>query len=129
MDEYGFIQEKDRAVCVISRESVVCRSSSVQRHFQTKHQSSFNNNDEKCEAIKRADSGYKKQVALFWGITGTKPKATECSFTIAHCIPFTDGEYIKENFIKSAEKLFSDLTNQHTILSRIVLEICFLFFK
>ncbi|XP_026479418.1 zinc finger MYM-type protein 6-like [Ctenocephalides felis] len=57
-------------------------------------------------------------------MTGTKVKATECSFAIAHCIaakgkPFTDGEYIKEIFIKSAEKLFSDLPNQQTILSRI----------
>ncbi|CAM1319473.1 Uncharacterised protein r2_g2779 [Pycnogonum litorale] len=123
-NEYGFIQQKDRAVCAICRESVVCRTSSVQRHFQTKHQSTFNSNDEKCETIKRAVSGYKKQVTFFCGITGTKAKATECSFAIAHCIaakgkPFTDGEYIKEIFIKSAEKLFSDLPNQQTILSRI----------
>ena len=51
-NEYGFIQQKDRAVCVICCENVVCRTSSVQRHFQTKHQSTINNNDEKCEAIK-----------------------------------------------------------------------------
>lgn len=52
--------------------------------FLKKHQSTFNNNNEKCEAIKRAVSGYKNQVAFFCGITGTKPKATECSFKIAH---------------------------------------------
>ncbi|XP_026475737.1 general transcription factor II-I repeat domain-containing protein 2-like, partial [Ctenocephalides felis] len=123
-NEYGFIQQKDRAVCAICRESVVCRTSSVQRHFQTKHQSTFNSNDEKCETIKKAVSCYKKQITFFCGMTGTKAKATECSFAIAHCIaakgkPFTDGEYIKEFFIKSAEKLFSDLPNQQTILSRI----------
>jgi hypothetical protein len=65
MNEYGFIQQKDRIVCVICRESVVCRTLSVKRHFPTKHRSTFNNNDEKCEAIKRAVSDYKKQVAFF----------------------------------------------------------------
>jgi hypothetical protein len=33
--------------------------------------------------------------------------------------PFTDGEYIKETFLSSAEILFSDLPNKETILSRI----------
>ena len=77
-NEYGFLQQKNRDVCVICCVSVVCRASSVQRHFQTKYQSTFNNNNEKCEAIKRAVSGYKKQVTLFCGITGTKLNATEC---------------------------------------------------
>ncbi|GFT52130.1 hypothetical protein TNCV_4505021 [Trichonephila clavipes] len=33
--------------------------------------------------------------------------------------PFTDGEYIKDTFLKSAEILFIDLPNLQTILSRI----------
>jgi hypothetical protein len=53
-----------------------------------------------------------------------KNKATECSYKIAQCVAlkvklFTDGKYIKETFLSSAEILFSDLPNKETILSRI----------
>ena len=55
---------------------------------------------------------------------GSKNKATECSYKIAQCDalkgkPFTDGEYIKETFLKSAEILFGDLPNKEIIVSRI----------
>jgi hypothetical protein len=63
-NEYGFIQQKDRAVCALSCESVLCRTSSVQRHYQTKHQSMFKTCEEKSEAIKRAVSGYKNKVVF-----------------------------------------------------------------
>ena len=101
----------------------MCRTSSVQRHYQTKHQSMFKNSEEKSEAIKRAVSGYKKQTSIFSQVIGTKCKATECSYKIAQCvaskaIPFTDGEFIKAT-LSSAEILFSDLPNKETILSRI----------
>ena len=123
--EYGFIQQKDRAVCALCCETDVCRTSSVQRHYQTKHQSMFKNSEEKSEAIKRAVSGYKKQTtrSIFSQEIGTKYKATECSYKIAQCVaskakPFTDGEFVKEIFLSSAE-ILSDLPNKETILSRI----------
>ena len=34
-NEYGFVEQHDRAVCVFCCESVVYRTSSVQGHFQT----------------------------------------------------------------------------------------------
>jgi CDGSH-type Zn-finger protein len=79
---------------------------------------------EKCEAIKRAVSGYKKITSIFSKVIGTKNKATECSYKIAQCVaskgkPFTDGEFVKETFLSSAEILFIDLPNKETILSRI----------
>jgi len=124
-NEYGFIQQKDRAVCALCCETDVCRTSSVQRHYQTKHQSMFKNSEEKSEAIKRAVSGYKKQTtrSIFSQEIGTKYKATECSYKIAQCVaskakPFTDGEFVKEIFLSSAE-ILSDLPNKETILSRI----------
>ncbi|CAI9721645.1 Hypothetical predicted protein [Octopus vulgaris] len=54
---------------------------------------------------------------------GTKNKANECSYTITQCIaekgkPFTDGEFIKKAFLRSAKILFSDLPNTETILSQ-----------
>ena len=101
----------------------MCRTSSVQRHYQTKHQSVFKNSEEKSEAIKRAVSGYKKQTSIFSQVIGTKYKATECSYKIAQCVasrakPFTDGEF-EETFLSTAEILFSDLPNKETILSQI----------
>jgi len=84
----------------------------------------FKNSEEKSEAIKRAVSGYKKQTSIFIQVIGTKYKATECSYKIAQCVaskakPFTDGEFVKETFLSSAEILFSDLPNKETILTRI----------
>jgi len=106
--EYGFIQQKDRPVCTLCCETVMCCTSSVQRHYQTKHQSMFKNSEEKSEAIKRAVSGYKKQTSIFSQVIGTKYKATECSYKIAQCVAskaktFTDGEFVKETFLSSAE--------------------------
>jgi hypothetical protein len=122
--DYGFVEKKDRAVCAFCCESVVCRTSSVQRHFQTKHQSKFTTPEERSEAIKKAISGFKKQTGILSQAVGTKNKATECSYKIAQCValkgkPFTDGEYIKEIFVSSAEILFSDLPNKESIMSRI----------
>ena len=116
--------QKDRAVCALCYESVVCRTSSVQRHFETKHQSKFKTSEKKGEAIKKAISGFKKQTSILSQAFGMKSKATECSYKIAQCValkgkPFTDGEYIKETFLSSAEVLFRDLQNKDIILSRI----------
>ncbi|XP_075058530.1 zinc finger BED domain-containing protein 5-like [Mixophyes fleayi] len=102
----------------------LCRTSSVQRHFQTKHEVRYPNRDDRMEANRKAVSGYRKQSNAFNRLTVTKNQATESSYKIAQCIakkgkPFTDGEYIKEAFIKVSEILFSDLSNKDTILSRI----------
>ena len=40
-EDYGFVFHKDRAVCTLCFESVVCRTSSVKCHFETKHERSF----------------------------------------------------------------------------------------
>jgi len=118
-NEYGFIQQKDHAVCALCCETVVCRTSSVQRHYQTKHQSMFKNSEENSEAIKRAVSGCKKQTSIFSQVIGTKYKATECSYKIAQGVASKAKPFVKETFLSSAEILFSELPNKETILSRI----------
>ena len=102
----------------------MCRTSSVQRHFQTKHQYKFKTSEEISEAIKKSISSFKKQTGILSQAVGSKNKATECSYKIAQCValkgkPFTDGEYIKETFLKSAEILFGDSLNKEIIVSRI----------
>ena len=94
-DDYGFIPQKDRAVCVLCLDAVVMRTSSVKRHFETTHEKSFKDEADKKESIKRALSAYDKQTNLLKTFTTAKQHATEASYEIVHCIakrgkPFTN---------------------------------------
>ena len=105
-------------------DKVVCRTSSVKRHFETKHQEDFKDNADKTETIKKALSDYGKQRNTMVEFTTVKNYATEASYEIANCIakhgkPFTDGEYIKKAFESTADVLFDGLPNKETIKSRI----------
>uniref|UniRef100_A0A8C8RPP1 Uncharacterized protein n=1 Tax=Pelusios castaneus TaxID=367368 RepID=A0A8C8RPP1_9SAUR len=124
-DKFGFVPNGDRAVCAFCRESVVCRTSSVQRHFQTKHEKSFFGDADKIESIARAVAGFEKESSIFKHLIINKNQAaTEGSYKVAQCIakygkPFTDGEYIKEVFLSTSEALFSDMPEKDAILTRI----------
>ena len=118
------MSQKDRAVCTLCFENVVCRTSSVKRHFETKHETAFKDQADKAESIKRAVSRYGKQASTLKDFATAKNHATEASYRIAHCIakhgkPFTDGEYIKEAFLSCSDVLFENLPNKETIKSRI----------
>ena len=97
-EDFGSIFLKDRAVCTLCFENVVCRTSSVKCYFETKHERSFKENGDKAESIHLAVSRYGKH------------------YRIAHCItkngkPFTDGEYIMEAFLGCSEAPFKGLPN------------------
>ena len=116
--------KNDRAVCTLCLESVVCRTTSVKRHYETKHENSFKDESDKAESLKRAVSRYGKQTQALKTFVTAKNHATEASYRIAHCIakrgkPFTDGEYIKEAFLSSSAVLFDGLPNKETIKARI----------
>lgn len=105
-------------------ENVVCRTSSVKRHFETKHEKSFKDQADKAESIRRTVSSYEKQIGSLRIFTRLKNIASEASYRLAHCIakhgkPFTDGEYIKDAFLSSAEVLFDGLPNKENIILRI----------
>ncbi|XP_074838070.1 protein FAM200C-like isoform X2 [Carettochelys insculpta] len=123
-EEYGFVQLMDRALCALCYESVVCRTSSVRRHFQTKHEKHFKDEADKAEWIKWAIVRYEKQSSAFGNFSAVKCQVTEGSYKVARCVakhrkPITDGEYIKEAFLSCSDVLFNDLPNKDTILSRI----------
>ena len=80
--EYGFVEQKDRAVCAFCCESVVCCTSSVQRHFQTKHQYKFKTSEEISEAIKTTIYSFKLQTGILSHAVESQNKATECSYKI-----------------------------------------------
>ena len=54
-EKYGMISKGDKAVCVLCSGTVVCRTSSVKRHFETNHKSvSQKSEAEQKELIARA---------------------------------------------------------------------------
>ena len=63
--DFGFICRNDRAVCTLCCENVVCRTSRIKRHFETKHKKLFKDDSEKHEALKKAVSRYEKQSSIF----------------------------------------------------------------
>ena len=63
--DFGFISRDDRAVCVLCCQNIVCRTSSIKRHFETKHEKSFNDDAEKIESLKKAVYRYEKQSSIF----------------------------------------------------------------
>ena len=122
--DFGFVRRNDRAVCALCCENVVCRTSSIKRHFETKHKKLFKDDFEKNEALKKAISCYEKQSSIFKIAICSTNQSTESSYKVAECIakrrkPFTNVDFIKEVFINCSEVLFEDLPNKNVILSRI----------
>ena len=102
----------------------MCRTSSVKRHFETKHEKTFKYSADKAEPIKKALSRYEKQSNVFKNMCASKNTITEASYKLALCIakhgkPFTDGDFVKAAFLECSEVLFEDISNKHTIISRI----------
>ena len=63
--DFGFVSRDDRTVCALCCQNVVCQTSSIKRHFETKHEKSFMDEEEKIESLKKAVSRYKKQSSIF----------------------------------------------------------------
>ena len=122
--DFGFVFRNDRALCALCCKNVVCRTSSIKRHFETKHKKLFKDDSEKNEALKKAVSRYEKQSNIFKKSIRSTNQTMKSSYKVAECIakrgkPFTDGDFIEEVFINCSEVLFEDLTNKNVILSRI----------
>lgn len=112
--DYGFVLQRNRAICAICRKSVVFRTTSVQRHFQTRHESRFKDNADRTETIRRAAAQYTK-------ISQGKDQATYCSFKIAQSLaekarPFTAVKFMKQAFLRSTDVLFDVFPNKQAIL-------------
>ena len=122
--DFGFVSRDDRAVCALCCQNIVCRTSSIKRHFETKHEKSFKDDAEKIESLKKAVSRYEKQSSIFKKVISGANRTTESSYKAAECIAqhgksFTDGVFIQEAFLSCADVLFDDLPNKSTIISRI----------
>ena len=55
---FGFVSRDDLAVYALCCQNVVCRTTSIKQHFETKHEKSFKDEAEKIESLKKAISRY-----------------------------------------------------------------------
>ena len=111
-------------MCVLCCQNIVCRTSSIKRYFETKHEKFLKDDAEKIESLKKAASRYEKQSSIFKKVISGGNRTTEGSYKAAECTaqhgkPFTDGVLIKEVFLSCADVLFDDLPNKNTMISRI----------
>ena len=124
--EYGFVSRGEKAICSLCLKDVVCRTSSIKRHFECTHSKELNSKskEEKTDIIRSAVLRINQQSSCFSKEAVTKNRSTEASFVITKSVikngkPFSDGEYLKDTFLSCAKVLFGDLANKNTIFARI----------
>ena len=145
-NEYAMSEKGDKAFCNLCFSSVVCRTSSVKRHYETKHKSllsqtrgkqkdyiakAMNNKPTKqpVEVINTTKQSVPDSTNLTSTQIKTKSVANSSNLTIAsyitssviakHGKPFSHGEYIKEAWLQSSPFLFQDFENREEIIQRI----------
>ncbi|XP_039186129.1 general transcription factor II-I repeat domain-containing protein 2-like [Crotalus tigris] len=131
---YSFAFTTDKTglpVCLICGEKLANnKKSNVARHFQNKHTAfaeKYPDGDERKKAVlelmQKADLKVDLSKNHFKKMNSAH-STTYASFVAAqeivrHGKPFTDGDYIKESFIKISEYLFSDFENKSEIVQKI----------
>ncbi|GFV34946.1 general transcription factor II-I repeat domain-containing protein 2A [Trichonephila clavipes] len=119
------ISKGDKAVCVLCSGTVVCRTSSVKRHFEPNHKSFCENSKlEKKELIASAIKDRNKQSASIIKYVSKNCHTSAASYSAANAIawhgkPFQEGEFLKEAWLACAPSLFDDFDNKHEIIKRI----------
>ena len=114
----------DKVLCVLCSELVVSRTWNVKRHIDTKHQSLLEKTDqERKEYISQQLKRKQSQSEFFSKFLGRSSNFVSASFSISHTIvqhgkPLSDGEFVKEAFIKWAPFLFDDFHNKDAIIKR-----------
>jgi len=106
-------------------ETVVCRTSSVKRHFESVHNNINNKTEEKREIISSKLSKTNKQADNFMNfILGrSSSNLVAASFEVSKVIaqhgkPLSDGDYIKEAWLECASFLFDNFSEKEKIIPR-----------
>ncbi|CAI6374014.1 unnamed protein product [Macrosiphum euphorbiae] len=96
--------KNNKALCVLCSESVVCRTSSVKRHFETSHKTLFTKSADELKCfISRALSNKDAQNDKLIKFVKKCDNLVSVSFDVAKSIavggkPFSDGDFIKIRF-------------------------------
>ena len=83
--DFAFVFRDDRAVCVLYCQNIVCQTSSIKRHFETKHEKSFKDDADKIELLKKAVSCYEMQSGIFKKVIFGASRITKSSNKPAQC--------------------------------------------
>ncbi|GFW78087.1 general transcription factor II-I repeat domain-containing protein 2A [Trichonephila clavipes] len=106
-EKYGMINKGDKAVCVLCSGTVICRTSSVKRHFETNHKSF-------CE---KSEPEQKELIAS--AIKDRNKQSMSMFKYVWHGKHFQEGEFLKEAWLACAPSLFDDFDNKDKIIQRI----------
>ncbi|XP_032064570.1 SCAN domain-containing protein 3-like [Thamnophis elegans] len=124
-ESFGVIEHSGKALCTLCNESVVCRTSSVRRHLDTKHKSVAElGATERREFLERKLRKYHSQPLSCPNYLSKTNHLTAASFQISLCIakhgkPLSDGDIIKTAMLSRCNSIFHDFPNKDKIVKRI----------
>ncbi|GFW67600.1 uncharacterized protein TNCV_3392711 [Trichonephila clavipes] len=119
------INKGDKAMCVLCSGTVVFRTSSVKRHFETNHKSFCEKSEpEQKEFIASAIKDRNKQSMSTFKYVSKNCHTSAASYSAANAIarhgkPFQEGEFLKEAWLACAPSLFDDFDNKDKIIQGI----------
>lgn len=122
---FGVIERNGKALCVLCSESVVSRTSSVKRHFDTNHKSVAELGvAERKEFLDGKLKRYHCQYRSFCNYLSKTNYLANASFEMSLCIakhgkPLSDGDFIKTAMLAVSNSLFHEFPNKDKIKQRI----------
>ena len=118
------ISSDDKAVCVLCCNKVVCRTSSVKRHFETNHRDFYlKTKEEQREIISKAYKEKKMQSSNLMKFIGGSSNVTAASYIVSkeiakHVKPFSEGQFIKQAWLECAPVLFENFEEKEKNYSK-----------
>jgi len=98
----------------LCNETVISRSFNVKIHFETVNNNIFSlSSAEKLELISQKLKFFRSQSNKFKVTFKQNNNLSDASFSVSHCIAqhgksLSDGEYLKEVFVKASNIMFQD---------------------
>ncbi|GFX84435.1 general transcription factor II-I repeat domain-containing protein 2A [Trichonephila clavipes] len=125
-EKYGMINKGDKAVCVLCSGTVVCRTSSVKRHFETNHKSFCEKSEpEQKELIASAIRDRNKQVTSMFKYVSKNCHTSAASYSAANAIARHGHSFLECHCIIHQQALcaksgLTSLDNVITLVTKIV---------
>ncbi|GFU93034.1 DUF4371 domain-containing protein [Trichonephila clavipes] len=119
------INKGDKAVCVLCSGTVVCRTSSVKRHFETNHKSFCEKKRIRAKeliasAIKDGNKQSTSMLKYVEKLSHNVRQVTRLQMPLLGMVNlFKRGEFLKEAWLACAPSLFDDFDNKDKIIQRI----------
>ena len=114
----------DKALCALCSDTVVCRTSSAKRRFETNHKDpNFKMKEEQKEVIYKALQERKIQLSKQKKFIGGSLNVTAASYIVSneiakHGKSFSDGQFIKQAWLECAPVLFENFKEKEKIIQK-----------